>query len=79
MEQKRKIYLSKPVKFIRPLNEAEAKLIFKVVNYNKVTNRVYIQPIKIDLTYPGQELVSISDIENIDSEFTVNFIINIRV
>jgi hypothetical protein len=63
MEQ-RIIDLSKPVKFIKPLNEAEAKLIFKVVNYNDVTNRVYIQPINIDLTYPGQELVSIDDIEN---------------
>jgi hypothetical protein len=78
MEQ-RKIDLSKPIKFIKPLNKSEAKLIFKVVNYNEVTNRVYIQPLNIDLRYPGQELVSIDDIENIGPEFTVNFIINIRV
>jgi len=63
MEQ-RKIDLSKPVKFIKPLNQAEAKLIFKVVNYNEVTNRVYIQPLNINLSYPGQEIVSIDDIEN---------------
>ena len=44
MEQ-RKIDLSKPVRFIKPLNKAEAKLIFNVVNYNEVTNRVYIQPL----------------------------------
>ena len=62
--RQRTIDLSKPVKIIRPLNDAEAKLIFKVVNYNEVTNRVYIQPLNINLTYPGQELVSIDDIEN---------------
>lgn len=60
----RKIDLSKPVKFIRPLNKSEAKLIFKVVNYNEVTNRVYIQPLNINITFPPQELVSIYDIEN---------------
>lgn len=64
--EKRKIDLSKPVKLIKPQNKAEAKLIFKVVNYNEVTNRVYIQPLNIDLTFPPQELVSIYDIENTD-------------
>lgn len=64
MEQ-RKIDLSKPVKFIKPQNNAEAKLIFKIVNFNEVTNRVYIQPLNIDLAFPGQELVSIEDIENV--------------
>ena len=62
--EKRKIDLSKPVKFIKPLNKSEAKLIFNVVNYNEVTNRVYIQPLNINLTFPPQELVSIDDIEN---------------
>ncbi|GAB4286327.1 MAG: hypothetical protein Kow0098_01380 [Ignavibacteriaceae bacterium] len=61
----RKIDLSKPVKFIKPLNKAESKLIFRVVNYNEVTNRVYIQPINTNLTFPPQELVSIDDIENL--------------
>lgn len=59
-----KIDLSKPVIFIRPLNKAEAKLIFTVVNYNEVTKRVYIQPLNSNLTFPPQELVSIDDIEN---------------
>lgn len=63
MEQKI-INLSKPVKFIKPQNNAEAKLIFKVVNFNEVTNRVYIQPLNINLTFPSQELVSIYDIKN---------------
>lgn len=63
MEQ-RIVDLSKPVKFIKPQNNDEAKLIFKVVNFNEVTNRAYIQPLNINLAFPGQELVSIYDIEN---------------
>lgn len=67
MEQ-RILDLSKPVKFINPENEAEAKLIFSVTNYNEATNRVYIQPVNLDLAFPGQELVSVEDIENIQNE-----------
>lgn len=63
MEQ-RILDLSKPVKFIKPLNDEEAKLIFQVVNFNEVTNRVYIRPLNLDLPFPGQELVSVEDIEN---------------
>jgi len=66
MEQ-RILDLSKPVKFIKPQDEAEAKLNFKVANYNEVTNRVYIQPLNINLAFPGQELVSIDDIENVEN------------
>ncbi len=62
--KQRKFDLSKPIKFIKPLNEAEAKQIFKVVNYNEFTNRVYIQPLNIKLAFPQQQLVSIEDIEN---------------
>jgi|GEM_PF-2154065 len=66
--EKRILDLSKPVKFIKPQYKEEAKLIFKVVNYNEVTERVYIQPLNLDLAFPGQELVSIEDIENVDDE-----------
>jgi hypothetical protein len=67
MEQ-RILDLSKPVKFINPQNEEEAKIIFWVANYNEVTNRVYIQPLNLDLALPGQELVSVEDIKNVENE-----------
>lgn len=67
MEQ-RILDLSKPFKFINPLNDEEAKLIFQVVNFNEVTNRVYIQPLNLDLVFLGQELVFVEDIENVDDE-----------
>lgn len=60
----KKIDFSKPVKFRKPLNKEEAKLVFKVVNYNEVTNRVYIQLLNSDLPLPPQELVSVDEIEN---------------
>lgn len=64
MEQ-RILDLSRPVKFINPLNDEEAKLVFQVVNFNEVTNRVYIRPLNLNLAFPGQELVSAEDIENV--------------
>lgn len=70
MEQ-RILDLSKPVKFIKPLNDEEAKLIFQVVNFNEVTNRVYIRPLNLDLPFPGQELVSVEDIENVSDEIKI--------
>lgn len=60
--------LSKPVKFINPQNEEEAKIIFRVANYNEVTKRVYIQPLNLDLAIPGQELVSVENVENVEDE-----------
>jgi len=60
------IDLTKPVKFIEPLNEEEAKLIFKVVNFNEVTNRCYIQPINlVGMSIIPQQLVSVEWIQNI--------------
>ena len=58
-----KIDFSKPVKLKNP-QEGEENLLFKVVNYNDVTDRVIIEI--IDDTYPfrPQELVSIEDIKN---------------
>jgi len=60
--------LNKPVKFKNPVNEKESKIIFKVTNYNDNTLRVYITPINQDvikLSFPSEELVSISDIINL--------------
>ncbi len=57
---------SKPVKLKNP-EAGEEKLIFRVTNYNEVTNRCYIELIDQDtsnLTILPQELVSINDIEN---------------
>lgn len=58
------IDLSIPVQFINPA-EGEEDLIFKVTNYNDVTNRVYITPINSTMSIPGEELFSITDIQNI--------------
>lgn len=66
--KQRTLDLSKPVRLINPEDQDEAKLIFSVVNYNEVTNRVYIQPLNLDLPFPGQELVSVEDIENVSDE-----------
>lgn len=60
--------LSKPVKFIEPINEAEAQLIFEVVNYNEVTNRCYIRPLNMgdDMIGKSQQLVSVEWIVNVE-------------
>lgn len=50
------------VKFKQPLNEEEAALRFKVVNYNEVTKRVYIELINTSMYIKPQQLVSIEDI-----------------
>ena len=58
--------ITKPVKFIEPINEDEAKLIFKVVNFNDVTNRAYIETINlVGMSILPQQLVDISWITNI--------------
>jgi len=53
------------VKLRHPVNEEEAKVIYKITNYNEVTKRVYIEPVNLDVTLPSQELVGIIEIENI--------------
>ena len=62
-----KIDLTKPVKLINPEDELESRLIFSITNYNEKTNRVYITPVNHDaikLPIPGEELVSVEEIEN---------------
>ena len=59
--------ISKPVKFKNP-QAGEEDLIFRVTNFNEVTNRCYIEPVSplpgLNMTLPPQELVSITEIEN---------------
>lgn len=61
--------LSKPVKLKSP-QSGEEKLIFRVTNFNEVTNRCYIELVsplpELSMTLPPQELVSITEIENAD-------------
>ena len=62
-----KIDLTKPVKLINPQGNYERRLIFRITNYNEKTNRVYITPVNHDaikLPIPGEELVSVEEIEN---------------
>ena len=54
----------KPVKLRKP-EKGEEDLEFKIVNYNEVTRRCYIEPVNSKLSIPPQELVSIDDVENI--------------
>jgi len=59
--------LSKPVKLKNP-QLGEESLIFRVTNFNEVTNRCYIEPVTplpgLNMALPPQELVSIIEIEN---------------
>jgi hypothetical protein len=59
--------LTKPVKLKNP-QSGEENLIFRVANFNEVTNRCYIEPVSslpgLSMTLPPQELVSITEIEN---------------
>ena len=57
------IDFTKPVKLKKP-QQGEEFLIYKVVNYNEVTNRVIIELIDEEYKYPPRELVSIKDIKN---------------
>lgn len=59
-----KLDLKKPVKFKNP-QPGEEDMEFKVTNYNEVTNRVYIEPVKWNDYLKPQELVSVDDIENV--------------
>lgn len=61
------IDLSKPVKFRAP-EPGEEDLIFKVTNFNEVTNRCYISPINLK-GFEGispEELVSVDDLVNVE-------------
>jgi hypothetical protein len=58
-----KINLTKQVKLRNP-ESGEENFIYTVVNYNEVTNRVYIELV-CDLSFKPQELVSIEDVENV--------------
>ena len=63
-----KVDLNKPVKLMSPENRDEAEYIFKVTNYNEHTKRVYITPINHDkkqMPFPGEELISINEVENV--------------
>ena len=55
--------LTKPVKLRNP-EKGEENLVYNVVNYNEVTERVYIELV-CDWTIKPQELVSVNDIENV--------------
>ena len=63
METK-KVDITKLVKLKYP-EKGEETIIFRIVNYNKVTRRCYIEATNLNLSIPPQELVSIDDIENI--------------
>jgi hypothetical protein len=61
------INLQKPVKLVYP-QPGEEELIYKIVNFNEVTNKCYIEPINLknwEKSILPQELVSIDDIEAI--------------
>jgi hypothetical protein len=65
-KSRKDIDLTKPVKLTNPQGSLESRLIFRITNYNEKTNRVYITPINHDttiLTIPGEELVSVEEIE----------------
>lgn len=59
--------ISKFVKLKNP-QSGEENLIYRVTNFNEVTNRCYIEPVSslpgLNMTLPPQELVSITEIEN---------------
>ena len=61
---KTKVDITRNVKLREPL-DGEEDIIYKVVNYNDVTERCYIEPINMNLRIPPQELVSINDLVNI--------------
>lgn len=44
----------------------EEKYLFIITNFNEESGRCYIAPVDSDLTYPPQELVSFSDLVEVD-------------
>ena len=57
------IDFTKPVKLVDP-QPGEESLLYRVVNYNEVTERVIIEVIDTESNLPPRELVSIKDIKN---------------
>ena len=59
--------LTKPVKLKNP-QSGEENLIFRIANFNEVTNRCYIEPVTplpgLNMGIAPQELVSVDEIEN---------------
>lgn len=58
------IDLNKNVKLKNP-EPGEEDIIYRVVNYNEMTKRCYIEPINLSIPLPPQELISIDDIVNV--------------
>ena len=59
-----KLDLTKQVRFSNP-QQGEENMIFNIVNYNEVTNRVLIEWINSKMTINPSFLVSVDDVENI--------------
>ena len=61
--------LSKPVKLKNP-QSGEENLIFRIANFNDVTNRCYIEPVTslpdLNMALASQELVAVNDLENVE-------------
>ena len=57
------VNLIKPVKFKEP-QPGEENLIFRVANYNEVTNRVIIELQSDKFNFPPRQLVSLEDVTN---------------
>ena len=57
------IELNKLVRLKFP-QEGEENIIYKVVNYNEITGKCYIEPTNLNFPIPPQELVSINELIN---------------
>ena len=53
--------LSRTVKFRNP-EKGEENMKFMIVNFNEITNRVYIRPTEYDGTIYPEQLVSLDDL-----------------
>jgi len=57
---------------IRNPQRGEESLVFKVVNFNELTDRCYIELITplsgLSMRIPPQELISVNDIVNVEYE-----------
>lgn len=65
-----KIRLEEPVRFHTP-SEDEKDLIFEIINYNEVTQRVVIRPLNLKGWGEGlipTQLVALADLENVDKQ-----------
>ena len=62
--KEKKLNMAELVKLVNP-EPGEEKIIYRITNFNEETERCYIEPVNLDFAHPPQELVSISEIENI--------------